>query len=83
MYWLVIAGLALAVFMLPVCVLVANAVPDSTEPAVSSSGDLSNGQIIGIIVSVGVALVGLWLMFRKPKSKQVKIIKKSVATRRL
>ncbi len=78
-----IAGLALAVLMLPVCALAANAVPDLTEPAVSSSGGLSNGQIIGLIVSVGVALVGLWLMFRKPKSKQAKIIKKSVATRRL
>jgi len=72
-----LTGLMLTVLLLPFVTLIAYAAPDAPEQDSSKPDDLSGGQIIGLTVSAGVALGGLWLYFRKPKSKQ------SVAPRHL
>ena len=80
----ILLGLVLTLLVLQVIAENANAKPDTSQVATapSGSGDLSVGQIIALAVSAAVALVGLWLYFR-PKSKNEKINKTALASRRL
>ncbi len=65
-----VAVFALSLLVLLFFAFIANALPDSTAPISTPSDDLSIGQVIGLTVSVGVAVAGLWLFFRKPKNKK-------------
>jgi uncharacterized membrane protein affecting hemolysin expression len=79
----VLVGLPFAVILLPFVTLFAYAVPDSTQQDNLTPENISSGQIIALTVSVGVAITGLWLYFRKPKRKQAKIKKTAVMSQRL
>ncbi|XHH08953.1 MAG: hypothetical protein ACFCUE_15520 [Candidatus Bathyarchaeia archaeon] len=64
---------ALMILVLTNFTIIGNAAPDSTEPSSTPSENLSIGQIVGLTISVLVAIVGLWLYFREPKSKKKKV----------
>lgn len=77
----ILLGLVLALLLMPIIAVSANAEPDTSPFAPSGSGDLSIGQIIALTVSTAVAIVGLWLYFR-PKNKDEKISKTAITRRR-
>ena len=79
----VLVGLTFAVLLFPFVTLFAYAVPDSTQQDNSAPENLSVGQILALTASAGVAITGLWLFLRKPKSKQAKIKTPTVMPQRL